>query len=64
MWCELKIVAFLTDADFIQLILNHIGEPATAPRIKPARAPPGWPGAEFDQTPSNESETAEQIPKF
>jgi hypothetical protein len=37
---ELKIVAFLTEANPIQRILIYIGEPATPPRIAPARAPP------------------------
>lgn len=53
---ELTIVAFLTEADSIQRILNHIGEPAVPPRIAPARAPPGWLDADFDQTSSNESD--------
>jgi hypothetical protein len=26
----------------VQRILNHIGEPATPPRIAPARRPPLW----------------------
>jgi hypothetical protein len=37
---ELKIVAFLTEANPIQRILIYIGETATPPRIAPARAPP------------------------
>jgi len=61
---ELKIVAFLTETAPIQCVLIHIGEPATPPRIEPARAPPDWLDADFDQTTSNESETAEPIPEF
>ena len=56
---ELKIVAFLTDADPIQRILIYIGEPATPPRIAPARAPPDWLDADIDQTCLIESEQAE-----
>ncbi|MDD5268541.1 MAG: transposase [Methylococcales bacterium] len=61
---ELKIVAFLTETVPIQRILIHIGEPATPPRIDPARAPPDWPNADIDKTAPNESETAEPIPEF
>ena len=61
---ELKIVAFLTEADPIQRILIYIGEPATPPRIAPARAPPDWLEADFDQTILDESEEAEPVPDF
>ena len=56
---ELKIVAFLTEANPIQRILIYIGEPATPPRIAPARAPPDWLEADFDQTCLIESKQAE-----
>jgi hypothetical protein len=61
---ELKIVAFLTEVDPIQRILLHIGEPATPPRIAPARAPPDWLQVDFDQTILDESEQAEPVPEF
>jgi hypothetical protein len=61
---ELRIVAFLTEADPIQRILIHIGEPATAPRIAPARAPPNRLEVDFDQTYFNESEEAQPVPEF
>jgi len=61
---ELKIVAFLTEADPIQRILIYTGEPATPPRIAPARAPPDWLEADFDQTCLNESEQAEPVPEY
>ena len=61
---ELKIVAFLTEVDPIQRILLHIGEPATSPRIAPARAPPDWLEVDFDQTIPDESEQAEPVPEF
>ena len=57
---ELKIIAFLTEADPTQRILLHIGEPATPPEIAPARAPPDWPEPDFDQTDRTESEQAVQ----
>jgi hypothetical protein len=39
---EMRIVAFITEAAPVQRILNHIDEPATPPRIAPARGPPLW----------------------
>lgn len=38
----MRIVAFITKATTVQRILDHIGEPATPPRIAPARGPPEW----------------------
>ena len=61
---ELKIVAFLTEADPIQRILNHIGEPATPPQIASARAPPNGLEADFDQTVFHKPEEAEPVPEF
>ncbi len=61
---ELRLIAFLTEADPIQRILTHIGEPATLPRIAPARAPPDWPEPDFDQTDRTGAEQAEPIPEF
>ena len=61
---KLKIVAFLTGADPIQRTLSHIDEPAIPPRIAPARAPPDWLEADFDQTYLYESEEAEPVPEF
>ena len=57
---ELKMVAFLTEADPIQQLLICIGEPAIPPRIAPARAPPDWFEADFDQTILDKSEEADQ----
>ena len=61
---ELTIVAFLTEADPIQRILFYIGEPATPPRIAPARVPPDCLEADLDQTILDESEEAEPVPDF
>jgi hypothetical protein len=36
----MRIVAFITEASAVQRILDHIGEPATPPRIALARGPP------------------------
>ncbi|MGH8553423.1 MAG: hypothetical protein ACRERS_09015, partial [Methylococcales bacterium] len=54
---ELKIVAFLTETDPIQRIriCPSVSEPTTPPGIAPARAPPDWIEADFDQTVLNES---------
>jgi hypothetical protein len=61
---ELKIVAFLTETDPLQRSLIDIGEPATPPRIAPARAPADWLEADFDQMVLNESEAVEPVPEF
>jgi len=36
------MVAFITETSTVQRILDHIGEPATPPRMAPARGPPSW----------------------
>ena len=37
---EMRIIAFITEAVDVRAILEHIGEPATPPRIASARGPP------------------------
>jgi hypothetical protein len=37
---EMPIIAFITESVEVRAILEHIGEPATAPRIASARGPP------------------------
>jgi hypothetical protein len=39
---EMRIIAFITEAVDVRAILEHIGEPATPPRIARARGPPEW----------------------
>ncbi len=39
---EMRILAFITEAVDVRAILEHIGEPATPPRIAQARGPPEW----------------------
>ena len=39
---EMRIIAFMTEAVGVRAILEHIGEPATPPRIASAREPPKW----------------------
>jgi len=43
----MRIIAFVTDGDAIQRILEHLGEPTQPPPIASARGPPGW--EDFDQ---------------
>jgi hypothetical protein len=38
----MRIIVFITEAVDVRLILEHIGEPATPPRIASAREPPEW----------------------
>jgi hypothetical protein len=39
---EVRIIAFVTDPGTVRAILAHLGEPTTAPRAGPARAPQLW----------------------
>ena len=36
-----RILAFITDPRLVRRILEHVGLPTQAPRITPARPPPG-----------------------
>jgi hypothetical protein len=47
---EMRIIAFVTETASVTRILQHIGEPTTAPVLSPARGPPAWEET-FDQTP-------------
>ena len=37
---EMRIIAFITESGVVRAILEHLGEPATPPRIAQARGPP------------------------
>lgn len=39
---EMRIIAFITEAVDVRAILEHIGEPATPPRIASAKGSPEW----------------------
>ena len=39
---ERRIIAFLTAAVNVRALLQHLGEPATPPRLAQARGPPAW----------------------
>ncbi len=39
---QMRIIAFINDANTVGKILNHIGESTQPPRIAPARGPPLW----------------------
>jgi hypothetical protein len=39
---EMRIIVFITESVDGRTILEHIGEPATPPRIAPAKGPPEW----------------------
>lgn len=43
---EMGIIAFITESVVVRAILEPLGEPATPPRIAPARGPPeGYDGS-------------------
>ena len=39
---DMRIIAFITEGPVIREILDHLGEPSSAPRLAPARGPPLW----------------------
>ncbi len=39
---KMRIIAFITEGVDMRAILEHLGEPATPPRIASARGPPEW----------------------
>ena len=45
----MRIIAIVTETASVARILEHIGEPAKAPVLSPARGSPA--GETFDQTP-------------
>jgi hypothetical protein len=56
----MQIIAFVTEVDSIQRILEHLGEPTQAPPIASARGPPGW--EDFDQREAAEWAMNDPIP--
>ena len=46
---EMRIIAFIDEADTVKKILEHIGESSQPPRIAPARGPPPWEAAGAEQ---------------
>jgi len=67
----MRILAFITAAEPVDAILRHLGLPATAPPLSPARGPPqpdlGFDAdrdLDIDQTPACDSDRPEPIPDF
>jgi hypothetical protein len=55
----MRIIALITAAVDIRAILEHIGEPATPPRIAKARGPPEWYADAAEQAIEAEAEAAD-----
>ena len=63
----MRIIAFITDADTVQKILDHLGESTLPPRIAPARGPPLWEAAMAQERAGNGPEwdmSAQPAPEF
>ncbi|MGH7500627.1 MAG: hypothetical protein ACREL7_02605 [Longimicrobiales bacterium] len=67
----MRILAFITAAKPVDVILRHLGLPATPPRLSPARGPPqhdlgfdAGPGLDVDQTPAYDPTEPEPSPDF
>jgi hypothetical protein len=68
---EMRILAFLTDSFTVVGILRHLGLPATAPPLTPARSPPrdgppcdADPLLDLDQTPAFDPAEPDPIPDY
>ena len=60
----MRLIACVTEAEPVQRILLHIGEPATPPPISPARSPPVTEFFDWDQSTVHEAERGEPAPEF
>jgi len=56
----MRIIAFIDDPSEVKKILAHLGEPATAPMLAPARGPPLWEAAQ----PGGADPFAQPMPEF
>jgi hypothetical protein len=61
---EIRLIAFVTEAEPVRRILTHLGEPITPPPISPARSPPVWDAFDGYQTPAVDPANAEPTPEF
>jgi hypothetical protein len=61
---EMRLIAFVTEADPLRRILTHIGEPSVPPPISPARSPPLWDAFDGDPTPAVDAAMGEPVPEF
>jgi hypothetical protein len=68
---DMRILAFITAAEPVDAILNHLGLPTTPPPLSPARGPPqpelafdADPGFDLDQTPAYDLTEPEPAPDF
>jgi hypothetical protein len=68
---DMRILAFITAAEPVDAILNHLGLPTTPPPLSPARGPPqpelafdADPGFDLDQTPADDLTKPEPAPDF
>jgi hypothetical protein len=67
----MRILAFLTAAEPVAVILRHLGLPASPPPLSPARGPPqhdlGFDAGhspDIDQTPAFDPTEPEPVPDF
>jgi hypothetical protein len=67
----MRILAFITAAEPVDVILRHLGLPATPPPRSPPRGPPqhdldfdAAPGPDIDQTPAYDLTEPEPVPDF
>lgn len=61
---EMRLIAFVTEAQPVSRILAYIGEPTIAPPISPARSPPVRDPFDGDQTSPFDPTPGEPAPEF
>ncbi|MDQ3774497.1 MAG: hypothetical protein M3461_09095 [Pseudomonadota bacterium] len=60
----MRLIAFVTEAGFMQPIFKHLGEPTTPPRIAPPSRGPPLTEADFDQTSRYAPPQGEPLPQY
>lgn len=61
---EMRLIAFVTDAEPVWRILAHLDEPVRPPPISPARLPPEQTGFDRESTSAYDPERGDPMPEF
>ena len=61
---EMRLIAFVNEAEPVRRIFKYVGEPTTPPPMSPACSPPGGDPFEGDPPPTVDSDLAEPAPEF
>lgn len=61
---EMRLIAFITEAEPLRRILAHLDEPVRPPPISPARPPPDQAGFDLAPNSANDPERVDPAPEF